>query len=172
MPKFVAKYAGIGTDSFGHPEVRFTLSSSALNVAQTLDFCDYEINLEVPRKKRSASQNSLLWELIGEISKNESGNYADVDRIYAQILEMAAVKCNFVMIPKDSYPQLKEMVRHTIIKEEEKINDIPMLTVQCFIGTSQMNTEEMSKVIEAALAYAEERNIDIDYWRWQFADKK
>ena len=166
MAKMRAYFAGIYPDEYGRPEARFTLKPSALKVAESLSLNEYEIELEKPRRERTLNQNALLWSLIGEISKNENGSYADVDTIYSQILEMAAIKCVFLSVKEDGLDELKKSFRLVVIKERIPEDDgIDTLIVQCYSGTSQMNTEDMSKIIEATLSYAEQRNIDVDLWR-------
>ena len=40
--------------------------------------------------------------------------------------------------------------------------------IYAYYGTSGMNTEEMGKVIDAALEYASEIGLDADLWREKF----
>ena len=167
MAKMRAYFTGVFPDEYGRPEARFTLKPSALKVAESLSMNEYEIDIEKPKRDRTLNQNALLWSLIGEISKNENGSFSDVDRIYSQILEMAAVKCFFVSVSEDNLDELKKAFRLVLVKERiQKDLSLPAtLIVQCFSGTSQLSTDEMGKVIEMALSYAEQRNIDVDLWR-------
>lgn len=171
--KILAKYTGIGISKTGAPEARFKLTETALNALKGVDIGEYEVEIKKPRNKRSLNQNALLWELIGNISFEECGSYAESERIYIQILEMAGAKCTFVMVPTEAVEKLRSMVRHVVERDERVYNGVNMTVVQCFEGTSKMNTEEMSKVIDAALRYANERNIDSGYWKEKFgyADK-
>lgn len=165
MTKILARFTGVGISKTGAPEARFTLSESALAALQGLNTGEYDVEIKKPRNKRSLNQNALLWELIGNISMEECGSYAETERIYIQILEMAGAKCTFVMVPTDAVDKLREMVRHIKERDRREYNGVDMTVVQCFYGTSKMNTEEMAKVIDTALMYAEERGIDSGYWK-------
>lgn len=165
MTKILARYTGVGIGKTGAPEARFTLSETALIALQGLQAGEYDVEIKKPRNKRSLNQNALLWELIGNISFEECGSYAETERIYLQILEMAGAKCTFVMVPTEAVEKLREMVRHIRERDTRVYNGVEMTVVQCYEGTSKMNTEEMAKVIDTALIYAEERGIDAGYWK-------
>ena len=122
---------------------------------------DYLIEIKKPSNKRSLNQNAYLWELIGQIDMKENGNRADDETIYANILEMAGAKSEYFQCLPEAVDKLKEVFRVVKIVE----NRGKTVMVQCFLGTSQMDTKEMSKVIDTTLDYAARVGIDSAYWR-------
>lgn len=121
----------------------------------------YEVEIKEIGKGRSLQQNSMLWAIIGEISKKNCGSLLDNELIYLQLLEMSGAKYTDIVIVPDAYEDFKRMVRHT--KVLGKVDD--KLAIRVFEGSSTMNTKEMSNLIDFALRYAEENGIVTDYWR-------
>ena len=128
-----------------------------------------EITLEIKTgKDRSLSQNNLLWTIIGAIDQKQNGRKSEDSsiEIYRQILKLARVKTEWLQAPTESKSRLTRMFR-VIIEHKVEINDKgnEIGTYECYWGSSQLNTKEMSDVIETALDYAERAGVDTAYYR-------
>lgn len=133
---------------------------------------EVEITLRKPKKKRSLNQNALLWELIGEISMVQNGTKnADID-IYCQILEQAGAKIEYYQCVNEEHAidRLRQAFRAVKIVDHRESNGVDTVMLKCYVGTSQMNTQEMNLVIDKAIEYAYECGLDTEFWKGQFED--
>lgn len=130
----------------------------------------YLIDAKVKKNQRSLHQNAMLWQLIGEICMVENGHRDEQDEmeIYCSILQMAGAKCDYFECTEEAYEAFKKQFRVCTIMEERNHNGTKTVMVKAYFGSSKMNTEEMSKLIDSALQYAENVGINTDYWASQF----
>lgn len=139
---------------------------------QDLPDGDYVISIDNP-KKRSLSQNALLWELIGQIGMKENGNRSSDTEIYVNILKAAGVKVATVTIPKDQYEHFCRTSDYravSIVHEQPNSNGRPFVTCYCYVGSSKMGSAEMSAVIDKAIEYAQQIGIDTDVFERRFRE--
>lgn len=127
----------------------------------------YTINASVPKSTRSNQQNRMMWALIGEICEKINGCRSDAEEmnIYCQILQETGAKCDLFQCTEEAYAAFKKQFRYCTVLEERDGKKGKTLIVKAYFGTSQMNTEEMSKVIDRTIQYAEEVGINTEYWR-------
>ena len=126
---------------------------------------DYELIIRKPQKARTLNQNALLWELCGNISEKISGSHADAENVYCQVLLRAAAKVEYLAAVPEAEETLRRVFRAVRTIGKRAVNGKELNVYQCFIGSSQMTTEEMANVIDAALEYAAAVGIDTDYWK-------
>lgn len=125
----------------------------------------YKIDIAEYRSKRSLEQNSYMWALLTEIDKKINGGRADDPvKIYIQCLERAHAKSNFYLCVEDGLDMLKRQFRATREIGNVTINGINYVNVECFWGSSHMNTKEMTDLIDIVLDYASEVDIYTPYW--------
>lgn len=126
----------------------------------------YKIDITEYRSKRSLEQNSYMWVLLCDIDKKINGGKPnDPNLIYIDCLKKSHVKSNFYLCVEDGLDMLKSQFRATQLIGKEVINGIEYLNVECFWGSSHMNTKEMSDLIDIVLDYASEVGIyNYDYW--------
>lgn len=129
---------------------------------------DTNIEITVPGKKKTNQQNKYLWALLGDISTVLNGNRNDDENIYCQILEQTGAKVEYYQCinREDAIDRLRRIFRAVKIVDHRGDTVI----VKCFIGTSEMNTAEMNKVIDKALEYAHEVGIETEYWKGLLKD--
>lgn len=128
---------------------------------------EYQITIESIPRKRSLRQNKYLWALIGEIAKKEDGDLRNIDTLYCHLLEMAGAKYKVLYIEDEAINDLIqfEIVRHVVIKKKKVVNHKIMDEVYIFYGSSKMETNEMSDLIETTLRYATKfGEINTPYW--------
>ena len=165
MERVSAEYLGLSLES-GRVVARFAIDHpNAFDTLNSLKQGKYNISIEEPQKAKTEQQNRYLWALIGEIGKKLNGNRAEDEAIYAQILDMAGAKVEYLATKKGTENSLKAFFRVTKIVDDWQKGNADMVTVKCYYGTSAMSKQEVSKVIDTAISYAEQIGIDTDYWK-------
>lgn len=138
------------------------------NAEKLTEYIAQEVTLEVKTgKDRSLSQNALLWALIGEIDKKQNGRKSadGSETIYCQLLKMARIKSEFLMVLEEALPALKQAFRVVIDRGKRDFNGKQMTVCECYLGTSNFDTKQMSDMIETTLDYAERSGVDTAYYR-------
>ena len=128
-----------------------------------------ELTLDIKTgKDRTLSQNSLLWALIGAIDQKQNGRKSEEGstEIYKQIIKMAKIKTVFLQTLAETLPMLERNFRVVVDRgKRTNENGVEMVVFECYIGSSQFDTKEMSDTIETALDYAERSGVDTAYYR-------
>lgn len=155
--RFVATLEEVTEDGrliFRLPETK------ARDLAASAQKCDYEIELTRKAKPRSLQQNALLWKIIGDINITENGSKKTADdiSIYKNILKMAGVGVTTLMVDKRAVPELEKLYRLVEVIDEQG----ECAVCKCYIGTSQMDSSQMSSVISTAITYAENIGLDMN----------
>lgn len=123
----------------------------------------YELSLKQRGDSKTYEQVKKLWATIDDISRNEYGDVSQSNNIYLQILEMAGVRTDKIIIPKDAIKDLKKKVKAISVISEETIGGISSVVVNvCLTGISDMSKKEVASVIEAAIKWATELGIDTE----------
>lgn len=123
---------------------------------------EYSVSLSKYRENRSLEQNRLLWELITRIVKAENGGRStEDDRIllYCKLLKECGATSVYMEIEAKDLEKFKrsEIFRaHRIIGFNNETNKVKVIG---YIGTSKMNTKEMSDFIDYVLDYASQYEI-------------
>ena len=152
---------------------KFIGNQAMLNapVPFNLEDGEYLISIEPKRRKRSLDQNRFFWALLGEISKKENGNLRDVDTLYLHLLEMAGAKYETLIIKHDALERFKSLVRHVKVVKQQIVNHEVYDTVYAFYGSSTMNTQEMTQLIDTTIDYAYEVGVENpEYWKGALYD--
>lgn len=168
MNTFFAKYIRKITTEEGRTEVTLELNSYQDNqvIAQLEKGLLYRFKWLEVKSKRSLQQNSLLWEVIHEISLARNTDRATSDddwAIYLEALERAQAKFEYIVIKPEAIPMLKESFR--AVKEMGRIistKGIEMAQVKVFYGSSKMDVKEMAKLIDTVLDMASEEGVVLD----------
>ena len=160
--KIIANYTRKLIDDKGNIEITFTVDNWAFkrNV-NDLTKQPYSLEIKVPKSKRSIDQNRLLWEIIGQISK--AINIDDMD-IYCQLIEMAGAKYDYLMVLPEAVDRLKKAYRAVKVLKDIEHNGKLFKAVKAFYGSSTMNTQEMTELINITLDYAAQSGIDISFY--------
>ena len=138
------------------------------------EFIGQEITLEIKTgKDRSLSQNNLLWTIIGAIDKKQNGRKSEEGstEIYKQIIKLAKIKTVFLQTLAEALPTLERNFRVVVDRgKRTNENGVEMVVFECYIGSSQFDTKEMSDTIETALDYAQRSGVATAYYREEWRE--
>lgn len=163
--RIAAEYMGLSLES-GRVVAKFAVSqSNAFEALNSLKTGRYNLIIEDIQKAKTEAQNRYLWALIGEIGKKINGSRAEDEAIYGQILDMAGAKVEYLAVKKGTEERLKTFFRVIKVVDDWKKGTADMVTVKCYYGTSTLSRDEISKVIDTALIYAERCGVETEYWR-------
>lgn len=120
---------------------------------------DYIFEVKELKSKRTIQQNKYMWALIHEIAHHESIQQSEVD-IYSLVLEEANAKYIYLLGTKEVEDELKKNFRAVRVVRPTVENGKEFIVYKCFVGTSKMDTKEMTKVIDIIVAWAKELGIE------------
>lgn len=170
--KLSAKGLRIKISDTGIVKLTFECSRRALEALQKLKEGDYELSITQERNKRSHAQNRYLWELIGQICMIEDGNTSGDMELYCRLLEMASIKCVYMLGLPEIRDELAKTFRAVKVVDDRMYNGRQMYMYKCYFGSSHLDTKEMAALIDKTIEYAEQVGIDTDYWKEKFYREK
>lgn len=137
----------------------------AIETSLDIEEGKYTLSISKYRKNRSLEQNRYLWELITEIVKKENGGRSTEELridLYTRLLQGAGAVAIYCEVETKDVVKFQKSYRATrIIGYNELTNKIKAIA---YIGTSEMDTKEMSEFIEYVLDYASNVGIYMEYW--------
>lgn len=165
--KIIANYVRKVTNEEGNLEVTFEVSNYHYKrYCQDLQKKPYTLEIAEVKNKRSINQNNYLWALIHEITQNPNASSNDDWEMYCILLSLANAKFEYITCLADALETLKQEVRALqVLGYENRENGTRWARCKVFIGSSKMNKEEMGKLIDKTLWYAEQLGIDTVYYR-------
>ena len=119
----------------------------------------YNLELKEIKTKRSLQQNKLMWSLIRKIASHDDMQQ-EPEEIYISALEEANLKCTYLLAPKEAEDELKRNFRAVKVVRPEQYKGRDMIVYKCFLGSSKLNTKEMSQLIEIIKYWAEDLGIE------------
>lgn len=154
-------------DSKGNLELTFKINNyQHVRLLQDLtEDTDYGIVIKKIKSKRSINQNSYLWAIIHEIelvSDNSAWEW------YIAMLEESGSKYEYVLTVPEAEENLKQAFRAVKLEGVRTVNDKKLNMYKCFYGSSKFNVEEMNRLIEVALKWANEFNLKIDQYEVEY----
>lgn len=156
----------------GFMEITFALPNTLYEqYAQSLEKHAYSLVIDEVTEIRTHGQNGLLWALIREIAKNENSFSNDTWEVYCGLLRMAKAKYTYITVVdegKDALAQAHGVRAIEWLGTEERESGKLFYKARVFLGSSQMDTKEMSILIDKALEYAEGLGIDLEYYKENF----
>ena len=117
----------------------------------------YICDIKEPRSKRSLEQNKLLWKLINRIAKE---TYQDDMTVYCAVLERADALSDYVITATDMQDTLRKSFRGVKFIRMQEVNGKDCFVFKVYLGSSKMNTSEMTELIEITMQVASELGID------------
>lgn len=100
------------------------------------------------KTKRSLEQNKMLWKLIHLIAKK---TYQDDMDVYVAILEQADAKSDYIIAMPETENELKKNFRAVKFIRQQIVNKTTMNVYKVYIGSSKMNTKEMTELLDIAI---------------------
>ena len=113
---------------------------------------------EVKEKKttRTLQQNKLLWELIHKIAKKQNQNDMEV---YCALLERADAKSEYIITATEMGEALRKIFRGVKFIRKQIVNDKECNIYKVYIGSSKMNTKEMTELLDITIQLCSELQI-------------
>lgn len=118
----------------------------------------YKCTIEEYKYKRSIEQNKKLWKIIHLIAKQT--NMDDFD-VYVGLLEKADAKSDYVITATDLEVELRKNFRGVKFVRRQEVNGKDCYVYKVYIGSSKMNTREMTELLDIAILTASELNIPL-----------
>ena len=117
----------------------------------------YLCEVKEPKSKRSIEQNKMLWQLIHSIAK--ATHQDDMD-VYCGCLERADALSDYIITAYDMEDDLRKCFRGVRFMKKQEVNGKECNIYKVYIGSSKMNTKEMTELIDTAMQIASECGID------------
>ena len=117
----------------------------------------YICEIKEPKSKRSLEQNKLLWKLIHRIAKETFQSDEDV---YCAVLERADALSDYVITAMDMQDTLRKSFRGVKFIRMQEVNGKDCFVYKVYLGSSKMNTAEMTELIEITMQVCGELGID------------
>lgn len=137
------------------------LSGKIKDIIQDLRKLDddkyYLCEVKEPKSKRSIEQNKMLWQLIHSIAKET--HQEDMD-VYCACLERADALSDYIITAYDMEDDLRKCFRGVRFCRKQEVNGKECNIYKVYIGSSKMNTKEMTELIEITMQIASEFGID------------
>ena len=108
------------------------------------------------REKRSLSQNGYAWKLIHEIA---SVIKSDKDSVYLRMLKRYGVY-EQAIIKKEALDRFIKQWRYVEIQDEKQQQNVELVKVLCYYGSSTYDTKEMSDLLDGVISEAKEMGIE------------
>lgn len=159
MIKVIGDYIRKSYDEMGNVEI--TISIKNYNDKKAIDQLQketYSFEIKKPKSKRSLNQNALFWKMVGMIAKELE---QDEMEIYIHLLEDTSAKYEYLMGLPTIEEELKRNFRAVKVEGTHFYNGKQFYSYKCFIGSSKFDVAEMNKLIDKAMAYCHELDIDI-----------
>lgn len=123
----------------------------------------YILELKEPKSKRSLEQNKLLWRLIHLIAK-ETGT--DDMEVYCSCLERADALSDYIITAYDMEDELRKCFRGVKFMRKQIVNDKECNIYKVYIGSSKMDTKEMTELIDITYQICGE--LGISTWGFDY----
>ena len=117
----------------------------------------YVCEIKEPKSKRSLEQNKLLWSLIHRVAKE---TYQDDMDVYCAVLERADALSDYVITAVDMEEALRKSFRGVKFIRMQEVNGKDCYVYKVYLGSSKMNTTEMTELIEITMQVCGELGID------------
>ena len=101
----------------------------------------YVCEIKEPKSKRSLEQNKLLWSLIHRVAKE---TYQDDMDVYCAVLERADALSDYVITAVDMEEALRKSFRGVKFIRMQEVNGKDCYVYKVYLGSSKMNTAEMT----------------------------
>lgn len=148
-------YCTLRVDNFRHVEMLNELDEEKT----------YSVEIKEIKSKRSLAQNRYLWLLLHEIDVAINGKPTDEMEVYTMCLERANAKFDYIGALPETEEALRENFRAIKYIKDIDLNGKQGKMYKVYIGSSKMDSKEMTTLIDTVLDVANEVGIDTDYWR-------
>ena len=123
----------------------------------------YVVEIKEPKSKRSLEQNKMLWQLIHAIAKE---THQDDMEVYCALLERADALSDYIITAYDMEDELRKCFRGVRFVRKQEVNGKDCNIYKVYIGSSKMNTKEMTELLDITLQLCGELNIPT--WGYEY----
>ena len=123
----------------------------------------YVVEIKEPKSKRSLEQNKMLWQLIHAIAKQ---THQDDMEVYCALLERADALSDYIITAYDMEDDLRKCFRGVRFVRKQEVNGKECNIYKVYIGSSKMNTKEMTELLDITLQLCGELNIPT--WGYEY----
>ena len=123
----------------------------------------YVVEIKEPKSKRSLEQNKMLWQLIHAIAKE---THQDDMEVYCACLERADALSDYIITAYDMEDELRKCFRGVRFIRKQEVNGKECNIYKVYIGSSKMNTKEMTELLDIALQLCGE--LGIPTWGYEY----
>lgn len=156
MTEFKAKSFRIAMTMNGDCEITFISHGNTARSLETLGEGELLVSVKKWREKRSLSQNSYLWVLIGDIGKKLTIPKEDVYKSYIRDYG----QFEMIELPSEAVKRFStEWSKKGIGWFVDVISNGERAQIAAYYGSSSYDTSEMSKVLDAVIRDCEEMGI-------------
>ena len=123
----------------------------------------YVVEVKEPKSKRSLEQNKMLWQLIHAIAKE---THQDDMEVYCTVLERADALSDYIITAYDMEDELRKCFRGVRFVRKQEVNGKECNIYKVYIGSSKMNTKEMTELLDITLQLCGE--LGIPTWGYEY----
>ena len=116
----------------------------------------FVVEIKEPKSKRSLEQNKMLWQLIHAIAKE---THQDDMEVYCACLERADALSDYIITAYDMEDELRKCFRGVRFVRTQEVNGKECNIYKVYIGSSKMDTKEMTELIDVTLQLCDELGI-------------
>lgn len=125
----------------------------------------YIVEIKEPKSKRSLEQNKMLWQLIHSIAKQQ---HQDDMEVYCALLERADALSDYIITAFDMEDELRKCFRGVRFIRKQEVNGKECNIYKVYIGSSKMNTKEMTELLDITLQMCAELGIPTEMYEYEF----
>ena len=120
--------------------------------------------MKEPKSKRSLEQNKMLWQLINTIAKKQ---HQDDMEVYCALLERADAKSEYIITAYDMDDDLRKCFRGVRFIRKQEVNGKDCNVYKVYIGSSKMDTKEMTELLDITLQLCAELGIPTEMYDYE-----
>lgn len=161
----IGKFRNISLNEKGNYELTFEVMNYTDKIQAENLVKGKEYFIKEAKSARTLQQNKLMWKCLEIIAEHELGGRTDSEYVldlYAKMLEKSGAKYEYMMALPEIKEELLKVFRAIRIVEYREYNKKQLAVMKCFYGSSKMNTQEMTNLINTIKDYAANLGIYIN----------
>lgn len=124
----------------------------------------YVVEIKEPKSKRSLEQNKMLWQLIHSIANK---THQDDMEVYCALLERADALSDYIITAYDMEDDLRKCFRGVRFIRKQEVNGKECNIYKVYIGSSKMDTKEMTELLDITLQMCAELGIPTEMFDYE-----
>ena len=124
----------------------------------------YLCEVKEPKSKRSLQQNKMLWQLIHSIAKEQ---HQDDMEVYCALLERADALSDYIITAYEMEDELRKCFRGVRFIRKQEVNGKECNIYKVYIGSSKMDTKEMTELLDIAIQLCAELGIQTELYEYE-----